>query len=162
MNYSGIVVLKGLVNDNVYHHFLLYFCAIRLLALPLTDERNIEVADMMLMDFVKKFPIIYGSYSVSHNVHNLLHLADCVRQFGPLSSFSAYKFECSMQQLKGNLHNSNKVLQQLRNRQMERQELGVSNETNKFGEFSLNPRQEKNSYCLMKSGESIKVLDICI
>lgn len=162
LNYTGIVVLKGLVNDNVYQHFLLYFCAIRLLALPISETRNIEVADMMLMNFVEQFPVIYGDSSVSHNVHNLLHLADCVKQFGSLSSFSAYKFECYMQQLKGNLHNSNKILQQLRNRQMERQSLGVTNETNRFGEFNLNPKQEKNSYCLMKSGESIKILDICI
>lgn len=162
LNYSGIVVFKDLVNDDVYHHFLLYFCAIRLLALPYTNEGNVEVADLMLIEFVEKFPIIYGDCSISHNVHNLLHLADCVKQFGPLSSFSAYKFECYMQQLKGNLHNSNKILQQLTNRQMERQALGLTNETNKFGEFSINPKQEKNSYCLMKSGESIKVLKISV
>lgn len=160
LNYSGIVVLKGLVNDKIYYHFLLYHCSIRLLAQPLQDEGTIELADNMLKDFVKYFPTMYGASSVSHNVHNLLHLADCVRQFGPLSSFSAYKFECYMQQLKGNLHNSNKVLQQLRNRQLERQVLGVSNDTNKFGEFNVNPKQEKNSFCLMKTGESIKVLDI--
>lgn len=160
LNYSGIVVLKGIVNDDIYHHFLLYHCSIRLLSQPLPDERNISLAENMLKDFVENFPNIYGAYSISHNVHNLLHLADCVRQFGPLSSFSAYKFECYMQQLKGNLHNSNKVLQQLRNRQLERQLLGVTNETNKFGQFNINPKQVKNSFCLMQSGESIKVLDI--
>lgn len=43
---------------------------------------------------------IYGPDFISHNIHNFLHLSDCVKLYGSLDNFSAFPFENYMQQLK--------------------------------------------------------------
>ncbi|KAJ8915735.1 hypothetical protein NQ315_000671 [Exocentrus adspersus] len=43
--------------------------------------------------FVKKVGETYGHDFISHNVHNLLHLADDVLNYGKLDNFSSFPFE---------------------------------------------------------------------
>ena len=50
--------------------------------------------------FVKSFSTLYGKEYISDNVHNLLHLCNDVRKYGPLDVFSAFKFENFMQAIK--------------------------------------------------------------
>lgn len=53
-----------------------------------------------------------------------------------------------MQQLKRPIKNGNHVLQQLFNRQSERETLGLNVVISKFGEFNVNPsKKEKDSFC---------------
>lgn len=54
------------------------------------------MAENLIKDFVHSFSIIYGENKLSYNVHNLLHISDCVKQFALLDSFSANKFENSI------------------------------------------------------------------
>lgn len=57
INYTGIVILKNLVNDDIYYHFLLLHCAVRILSCS-TLSRNIDLiekARIMLKEFVKHF-----------------------------------------------------------------------------------------------------------
>lgn len=55
------------------------------------------MAEEMLTDYVKHYPNFFGSNNVSYNIHNLLHISDCARQFGHIDEFSAYKYENCMQ-----------------------------------------------------------------
>lgn len=114
----------------------------------------------MLQNYVSNYHTIYGANKLVHNVHNLLHLPNCVRQFGPLSSFAAYKYECYMQQLKRPIKNGNHVLQQLFNRQSERETLGLNVVISKFGEFNVDPKKGKDSFCCITPNIPIKVVDI--
>lgn len=98
--------LKNIVSDEMYNHFLL---------LNIGSE-NIQIAEDFLTNYVEGYPIIFGENKVSFNVHNLLHLVDCVSQFGYLDSFSAYKFENYMQFLKHKIRKPNLILQQLQKR----------------------------------------------
>lgn len=102
INYSGIVILRNLVNPEIYYHFLLLHCSVRILSCPSLSKipENVNTAEKLIQEYVSNYHLVYGANKLVHNVHNLLHLAECVRQFGPLSSFAAYKFECYMQQLK--------------------------------------------------------------
>lgn len=69
---------------------------------------------------MREYPKIYGKYSITYNVHVLLHLPYYVRLYGPLDSFSAYKFENFMQRLKKWVTKGNSPLQQIYNRMEER------------------------------------------
>lgn len=160
--YTGIVVLRNLMNEDIYYHFLLLHCAVRILSCPTLSRipENVNKADELIQEYVSTYHTIYGANKLVHNVHNLLHLADCVRQFGPLNSFSAYKFECFMQQLKRPIKNGNHVLQQLFNRQSEREALGLNVVITKFGEFNIDPRKAKDSFCCIAPNIAIKVVDI--
>lgn len=98
--YTGIVVLCKSVNTELYNHFLLLHCAVRMLSCPRTHKQNVGVAEKLLKKFVEDFGILYGNDKISFNVHNVLHICDCVRQFRHIDSFSAYKFENAMQGLR--------------------------------------------------------------
>lgn len=47
------------------------------------------------------------------NVHALLHIVDCVRQFGPLYTFSAYPFENFQREVKKLIKKPTQPLQQI-------------------------------------------------
>lgn len=59
----------------------------------IVNKNNVDYAEKLLQHFVESFEKIYGKEYMSHNVHNLLHLSNEVRTFGPLNSFSAFRFE---------------------------------------------------------------------
>lgn len=117
--YTGIVALKFILNEEYYYHFLLLHCSIRLLSSKNCSE-NAECAQKMLQHFTTIFPSLYGEHNVSYNIHNLIHLAECVVQFGSMYSFSAYKFENEMQCILKLFRKNNKILQQLHNRTTEK------------------------------------------
>nr|CAI5827138.1 unnamed protein product [Callosobruchus analis] len=73
--------------------------------------------------FVQKFPYIFGTEYVTYNVHNLIHLAEDVKTHGSLDSFSAFKFENHMFEIKKQLKSSRLPLQQLHNRIKERMDM---------------------------------------
>ena len=85
--------------------------------------------------FVKSFSTLYGKEYISDNVHNLLHLCNDVRKYGPLDVFSAFKFENFMQSIKKLVRKSELLytLQQVYKRYVE-QEIKI------IEEFSL-PKQ---------------------
>ncbi len=114
--YSGPVVLKEILEDNKYKHFLLLHVAIRILCSPCLTTQQIDYADSCLKCFVDMFKKIYGDYHLSYNVHNLLHLANECKLHGPLDSFSAFPFESYLGQLKKMLRGTRRPLSQLKKR----------------------------------------------
>lgn len=57
------------------------------------SPNKIQEADNLLRSFVNEFESLYGEHKMVFNVHLLLHLADCVRNLGPLHMYSNYHFE---------------------------------------------------------------------
>lgn len=98
--YTGIVVLNGNLPDYIYKHFLVYFCAVTIYSSKYHLETLIKVADLCLKLFIERFEIIYGSQHFTSNLHNLNHLIDDVKRFGPINTFSSYSFESLLIQIK--------------------------------------------------------------
>lgn len=86
-------------------------------------EENIDVADELLREFVVYFTTFYEKEFLRYNVHSLLHLSAEVRLHGPLDTYSAYKFEDKIRQLKRMIKSNNRVPEQLFNRIKERQKI---------------------------------------
>lgn len=63
-------------------------------------ENYVIYAHNLMEHFICQSIKINGPDFVSHNIHNLLHLSDCVKLYGALDNFSAFPFENYMQQLK--------------------------------------------------------------
>lgn len=113
------------------------FVAIRLLACPATCIENADFADELLQRFIGDYPNVYHPTEVVFNVHAVLHLVECVRQYGPLYSFSAYKFENYMREIRKYVKKPNKILQQIHNRLFETNFLNVQSVNMGFGERIL-------------------------
>lgn len=68
--YFGPIVLKNILNEKCYVHFMALSISMTILLSP--DRRELlEYANQLLDYFVKQFEIIYGVEFSSHNVHGL-------------------------------------------------------------------------------------------
>ncbi|XP_053674045.1 LOW QUALITY PROTEIN: uncharacterized protein LOC128724341 [Anopheles nili] len=97
--YPSLVVLKDVLCEGAYNHFLLYFSAVTMFSSE-KYRQNWHVAAKMLEDFVDEFGMIYDEKYLTSNVHNLLHVYDDVENYGVLGTISSYPFENHLQFLK--------------------------------------------------------------
>ena len=93
--YFVLPTVLSLLPNEIYEHFLLLHCAIRILSCPerVKIRSNVEFVRTLLLNFVKSSKDIYGDAFLLYNVHNLIHLADEVLHFGALYVFSCAPFE---------------------------------------------------------------------
>lgn len=151
--YTGPVVLKGILPDLYYNHFLVLHVAITILCSKSLHQKLIEYASNLLKYFVEIFANLYGVENVSYNVHNLLHLAADSSKFGVLDDFSTFKFENYLGKIKLLLKSGNRPLEQVYNR-LKEAELVISDNRAKqkgnppFKDFSLHTRTGDNSFLL--------------
>lgn len=110
--YSSLVILKDNVGEDVYYHWLLLVCGMRLLSSK-NCVQNCSTANTLLEEFVKHYPAIYGFIHLTYNVHGLLHLSEDVTIYGSLDSYSCYKFENYIQMLKKDVKKPGQVVQQI-------------------------------------------------
>lgn len=145
--YSSIVLLKDTVDGNVYYHWLLLFCGMRLLSSTWSVQNSVT-ANRLFEEFVKHYPAIYGFLNVVYNVHGLLHLAEDVQRYGSLDSYSCYKFENFIQILKKPIKKPGQVLQQIFRRHYEYEQIPHDNKKPLFGQMFLSSRP-KDNFCLI-------------
>lgn len=97
--YLGVVILKDNLDLEAYDNFLLLFCFTTIFTSGYYDLQ-IPCAEAMTKGFIESHKRLYGLDSIGPNVHNVLHIADEVRKFGELPSFSSYPFESFLHQMK--------------------------------------------------------------
>jgi len=117
--YVGPIVLKNVLNDDCFKHFMSLNIAFIILLSP-NLGKYIDFARKLLIYFVQSFSKIYGIHLLSHNVHGLLHVCDDYDRYGPLDNCSTFPFENFMSQLKKMLRKNEKPLQQIVNRYEEK------------------------------------------
>ncbi|XP_073727161.1 uncharacterized protein [Misgurnus anguillicaudatus] len=98
--YTGPVMLKDLLNSEVYKNFLLFFVGIFILCNDSLIGDHIDYANEILHLFVTHFGQLYGPKFLSYNVHSLIHLAEDAKHHGVLDNFSAFKYEDYLNKLK--------------------------------------------------------------
>ena len=140
--YTGPVVLQKELNSVIFSNFLTLHVAVRILCQKSTVE-YINYADELLKHFVECFIKMYGPEFASHNVHGLLHITDCVKQFGPLDTFSAFPFENFMKELKSILRKSDKPLQQISNRYAEMSFCNINSDNKNVSNINVKAPHKK-------------------
>lgn len=138
LRYTGAIVFKDFFTENGYYSFMLLHTAIRLLDCS-DAQQNVSLAKRLLDQFVVDFSSVYGQQYLSYNVHNLLHLVQCVELHGPLYSFSAYRFENYMQEIKKIVRKGDQILQQIYNRLAEQQHCNLQRRDCGFVGPSIEP-----------------------
>lgn len=113
--YTGPIVLKQVLSPKVYNNFITLSLASTILISNYYSkyEHFISYAHELMKHFITNSIQIYGPDFISHNIHNFLHLTDCVKLFGSLDNFSAFPFENFMQKLKKMVRKSSQPLQQV-------------------------------------------------
>ena len=73
-----------------WRHFVL---ASRLLSKREVTLDHVAISDALLLRFCCHFKSLYGPSAVTPNMHMHCHLAECIRDYGPMSSFWLFSFE---------------------------------------------------------------------
>lgn len=122
--YCGALVLKDILPENRYRHFLLLFVACRLLCSREIAVAQSDTAKALLIKFFVLMPSLYDEGSHPMNFHNLIHLADDVKYLNAsLSDFSAFSFKNKIGLLKKLIRTPNKPLAQVVNKLKEKESL---------------------------------------
>lgn len=111
------VPLLDLVLDNRYiKHWNLFVESLYILLKKSITKTELEEANKNLHQFVYKAQDLYGLEVMTYNVHQLLHLADSVRNWGPLWAHSAFATESKNGDVSNSINGAKGViLQMIRN-----------------------------------------------
>jgi hypothetical protein len=91
--YTFPVLLKGVLGTRFYDHFMLLSTSIyRLLKEEISSE-EIDDIEVALKKFCLQVNQLYGIEHCSFNIHQLTHICDTVRRWGPLWGTSEFPFE---------------------------------------------------------------------
>lgn len=183
--YDGFLIFK-FMHREVYENFLLFACAVRILADPVLIKDYAADADKLLRLFVEHSSKIYEQTFIVYNVHHLIHIVKDCQLHGHLEEFSAFKFESFLGQMKNFLHAPGKTLSQIVCRVIEKAAISSFNLSYARNELSfeqphhrgptLNCQGEQykkvrtsdkkfslksaDAYCLTKANEVIKIENI--
>ena len=99
--YCGPVVLKHLLRNELYNHFLLLHVAARILCSEEFCHLYFAHAKVYLRSFFIALENYYGPESQILNAHHLIHVADDVKSMDcNLSLITAFKFESFLGRIK--------------------------------------------------------------
>lgn len=145
--YTGPVMMKDLLNTEVYKNFLLLFVGIFILCNNSLIEEYCDYANDILVLFVTHFGQLYGPQFLSYNAHCLVHLADDAKKHGVLDNFSAFKYENHLNKLKRLLRKPTCPLSQIIKRFSEMQR--CCKKTHKTRPHLLKKPRDWSSSCIL-------------
>ncbi|XP_014217715.1 uncharacterized protein LOC106646189, partial [Copidosoma floridanum] len=112
--YYCILTLSCISHMSPYvNNFSLLAHGYYLLSMNKVSHMQVLVARYKLFKFVAETEELYGPSAMSFNVHQLMHLAQSVLDYGPLWSHSGYCFETGNGQLLRKVHAAKGVIHQL-------------------------------------------------
>ncbi|KYN21859.1 hypothetical protein ALC57_05753 [Trachymyrmex cornetzi] len=92
--FLGPIVLRNMRNKNMYTHFMRYSNFV----IHCISRTTITL--QLIKYFIQKYSLLYDPEFINHNVHGLVHLpADCLLH-GPLNTFTCFKYENFLYQIK--------------------------------------------------------------
>jgi hypothetical protein len=94
-------------------HWALFVESFHLLLGTAISQEQVTRADLLLTEFVLRTQVLYGQSAMTFNVHQLLHVSECVRICGPLWATSAYPFETTNGKLLRIIKNANGIPHQI-------------------------------------------------
>jgi len=110
--YCGPIVLKYILHDFKYNHFLLLHVAYRLLSTRI-NNKIIEYKREYLNIFVSVAKDLYEKRFNTINVHNLCHTVDDIEIMNcPINLISAYTIKSHLEKIKNILRSSHQTVSQ--------------------------------------------------
>lgn len=150
--YFGPIVLKNVLQQEMYEHFLYLSSAIRIFSCDIyaKNPKMRAIARNLLMDYIEKYIDLYGIDAINYNVHNLCHLSDDVELFGSLAKFSAYPFESTLYRIKRSLKTGKSTLVQAAKRIIESYKFNENENPTKIVYPELHVGNNDNHYAKIK------------
>lgn len=106
-------ILQHFLPSEYVHHWSLLVFAIHTLLGDEIPGELLLIASEALQSFCQLVPELYGLQSCTANMHSLLHLTDCVNDWGPLWTYSLFGFENMNGHVRKTFHGTRQILDQL-------------------------------------------------
>lgn len=91
--YFGLPILHGILDSARFQHYMKFVFGIHTLLKTSISLQELRDADTCIQEFVRDFAALYSARFLTLNIHQCLHLADEVRNLGPLYNYSCFPFE---------------------------------------------------------------------
>jgi hypothetical protein len=162
--YFGYFVLRKMVRDDIFEHFMCLSTAINILVSEnlSVDMAYRKFAHELLLHIVSKSADTCGCEVLVYNVHSLVHISAEVEQFGKLDNSSAFIFENFMQKLKRSVRSARNPVVQLGRCQAERRLHGIAKHTAVNIGFSFDSYSCKapDNCCILEDGRCCQIINI--
>ena len=107
--FYALPVLNDIMEDCYYLHFAALVEALNYLCGDNISFESVDKSERLIKYFVMMFSTLYGERYMTLNVHQLLHLPDCVRNIGPLWAYSCFSFENANGELNRLFHGTQNI-----------------------------------------------------
>lgn len=104
------VVLKNILPRDHLGCWLLFVRACVLISKRFINKSEVRSADILLLNFCRRFESLYGKEACTPNMHLHLHLKDTLMNFGPSHAFWCFPFE-RYNGLLGSYHTNRKSIE---------------------------------------------------
>ncbi|KAK3910317.1 Peptide chain release factor 1 [Frankliniella fusca] len=113
--FVSILVFHENLPEVYSQHWLLLVIAINLLLKEVISQDDVEMARLLLSEFVEEAQQLYGKEVMTYNVHGLLHMALMVKRWGALWATSTFLFESYNGVIVRNLHGTIHIQEEFAN-----------------------------------------------
>jgi hypothetical protein len=97
--YYGYGAFQNILPPIYFSNFLLLSKAAYILLQDNITQQQFLDAQNKLQNFAKSFKSLYGVKHMTYNIHQSLHISDCVLNCGPLFCYSLFYFESKNSQI---------------------------------------------------------------
>ena len=111
--FYSLSCLKGHFSNSILGHYCCLVEAVFLLLGDCITKEDVSRAQHLIEVFVKHYGAAYGKENMGQNVHNLTHMVDSVRQWGPLWTYSCFGFESFNGDILKTVHGTGNVCNQI-------------------------------------------------
>ena len=111
--YTGKIVLKKILRQDLYELFMTFNVALAILVCPNLAKIYKNYAKELLQYFVLQGRKLFGPEFLVYNVHCLLHLTKNLQEFDTLGQCSAFNFENYLHNIKRLVHSGKNPLAQI-------------------------------------------------
>jgi hypothetical protein len=91
--YLVIPLFKSYMHEKYFNNLIKYVVYIRILCQDKISAEDLKDAELIFIDFIREYEILYGIDNMTSNLHAHFHLIAQVKRFGPLTKCSGFAFE---------------------------------------------------------------------
>ncbi|CAF3656376.1 unnamed protein product [Rotaria socialis] len=87
------MIFKDILPERYYTHLKQLVFAMHIGENRQIPQDKLDEMHVLLQYHVNQFKILYGTRHMVNNIHSLIHLAETVRDYGPLQGYSTFNYE---------------------------------------------------------------------
>lgn len=91
--YYSLFVFYEIMDDKYYNHLKLLVISLVTLSMRIIKKDNLVHVENLLFKFVSNLKILYSEQILTSSFHELLHMSDLTKHFGPLNVTCLFQYE---------------------------------------------------------------------